>query len=135
MLLGVPHTSLDEVWDKAKLLLEKAYVRGERDYNLDDIRQGLLSRDYQLWVWVESGEILAACITCIVIYPRRKICALMMIGGKGLHLWKDEAQKIIVKWAKDNGCSALEGYQVRAWLRVLRSFNWRVAWTTIRKDI
>ena len=135
MLVGIPFTSVEQQWPYVEPLLLKAHVTGAGDYTMDDIKRGLLARQYQLWVWYTDEKIVAACVTCVVVYPQRKVCCLMMIGGEGLHFWKDEGQKIIVAWAKSKGCSVLEGYDTRAWIRVLKQFNWKSVWTVIRKEI
>lgn len=135
MLVGIPYTSIEQAWPYVEPLLNKAHLTGVGDYSFDDIYRGLIERKYQLWTWYENDHIVAACVTCVVIYPQRKLCSLMMIGGKGLHFWKDEAQQIIVAWAKSKGCTALEGYDTRSWLRVLKQFGWRAVWTTIRREI
>lgn len=135
MLVGIPFTSIEQQWPFVEPLLQKAHVYGAGDYSLEDMKRGLLTRKYQLWVWYRDDKIVAACITCIAIYPQHKICCLMMVGGEGLHFWKEEGQQIIIQWARSHGCVALEGYDTRSWLRVLKQFGWRSVWTVIRKEI
>lgn len=113
-------------------MLKRAVDRGQHDYNLEDILNLLLNRDMQLWVWVKEQKIIACCVTMVVVYPQRKVCQLPYIAGAGLRQWL-ECEETIIKWAKANGCTKLEGFDRGGWLRVLT--GWYKVWVTIRKDI
>lgn len=133
MLTGIPAGRVASVWPAVAPMLARALDHGQGDYGLDDIRALLLDRSCQLWAWIEDGAIAACCVTTIIVYPRRKVCGLMLVGGKGLARWLDAAQPVIAAWARAQGCTQLEGYARKGWLRVLK--DWRTAWTQIRRDI
>lgn len=135
MLYGVIHSEVPRVWPVVLPMLRKAFERCEGDYTEEDIYAGLLNREYQLWIYWHDLTIVAACVTCVVVYPQRKVCCFMLIGGKGLKFWKQSAQEGITTWAKEKGCTVLEGYDTRSWLRVLIKYGWRGVWLVIRKEI
>lgn len=135
MLAGIQHYDIERYWPHVAPLLQKALDKGQGDYSLEDIKDRLTARKYQLWVWHVDNKIITAAVTCIAELPQTNICCLLLIGGKGLKLWKDDGAKIIEAWARDKGCSALEGYDTRSWLRILMQHGWKKVWVTIRKEL
>ncbi len=134
MLGAISKNDIDRAWRICSPLLDKSLRKGDGDYTLEDIKKGLKEGGFQLWAWAEEDRIICCGVTGIVIYPQKKVCAVMMVGGQGLRLWRNEAQDIIADWARKNGCSDLEGYVRKGWLRVLLP-QWRVLWTTVRRKL
>lgn len=132
MLQGIVTDEIDTVWAICSGLLQKVIDRDQKDFLVDDIHELLKSRDMQLWVWRARNKITACLVTKIVNYPRRRVCQMPYIAGADMKDWL-ACEPIITAWAKENGCSQLEGFARKGWLRVLP--HWRVVWTTIRKDI
>lgn len=133
MLGVIKREDIDRTWVLCSPLLEKAMKRCAGDYSMDDIKDGLEKGHYLLWAWADNMKIVCCAVTSFIIYPRNKICSVMMIGGGGLKTWKGIAVDTIAEWAKRNGCSDLEGYDTRCWLRILP--NWRPLWTVIRRKL
>jgi hypothetical protein len=115
-------------------MLQKAVDKTQKDFLLEDILGFLIAQDMQLWVWVEDNDIVACCITQIINYPRRSVCTLPYIAGSGMRRFL-QCEDQIIAWAKERGCTQLEGFDRGGWLRVLKLKNWFRAWTVIRKDI
>ena len=57
----------------------------------------------------------------------------------GSSLLVDGKKKIRTKWlssfAKDCGCSHLEGYGRKAWIKVLKKYNWEPEYIAYRMEI
>lgn len=132
MLVTIPSFCVPNVWASVAPILQKAVDKSQEDYTLEDIQNCLLNRSMQLWVWVVEEKIIACCVTMVVCYPQRKVCQLPYIAGVGLKQWL-ACEDAVIKWAKDNGCTKLEGFDRGGWLRVLK--GWYKVWITIRKDI
>lgn len=141
MLHGVPAEDLPTVWPVVGPMLQAAIDRADGDYTLDDVAGWLDRRDWQLWVWITDDRITAACTTCILSHPRRRVCSVPLVGGSGLTAWWADGPGTIAAWAKAIGCDRMEGYDPRAgklpamavWVR--RLVGWRVVWATIRRDL
>jgi len=132
MLKGVLSHDVESIWDIVSPILERALAKSAGDYNIQDVFGELLSRDQQLWVWVEDGKIEACCTTKIVNYPRSRICTMPLIAGTKMKNWLS-SEETMVAWAKENNCTQIEGYARDGWLRVLK--HWTKVWTTIRRDV
>lgn len=120
------------VWPIVAPLLAPAVVRADGQIEIDDVYQQLITRDMQLFTAWDGTDCLAAAVTQIICYPRRKVLGIPFIGGRKRGDWLS-FQPVFEAWARDKGCDALEGYARPGWLRVLR--DWRHCWTVIRKDL
>ena len=125
---------INQTWHICCPLLEKVLKKsGEGNFEIEDVKKFIDRGVFQLWAWIEEDKILACAVTEIITYPRRKICSVMMVGGSGLHIWKKEAVDMVADWGRKNGCTDIEGYVRRGWLKILK--DWRVAWITIRRSL
>lgn len=133
MLLGISSERLPRLWHHCAPLIDKAIQHTECDFDIDDVYRKALAKDCQIWVWVEKEEITACFVTTIHIHPKRKVCSVPLIGGRGLSVWRNGVDQTLGGWAKSQGCEYLEGYARPGWLRVLK--NWFTVSTTIRRKL
>lgn len=139
MLLGVPASHVPQVWHVVGPMLDRAIVRSDGDYSLDDVFGWVMARDWQLWVWVGPDGISCAAVTTIVTYPNRKVCCMPLIAGKNVGDWWLNGQSEMAEWARSQGCDRMEGYDIRAargrapWTRVVP--GWAPKWMVIRRDL
>lgn len=132
MLFYVGIMQISKVWPIVEPMLAIAAERSDGDFTTDVVYQNLIFGHMQLFVWQVNEKISAACVT--EIYSRRckKVCSMPLIGGTDMKFWL-KAEDELVKYAKEQGCSQLEGYCRDGWLRVLK--NWKKVWVTMRRDI
>ena len=132
-LIPVPVGEIDGFWKAAEKHLRPA-VEGFSDgcWQIEDVYTFLKSRDMQLWTAFDDREMVAAAVTQIICYPRKKLCAVHFVGGIGRNNWL-QFQEVIGAWAKAQGCAAMETSARKGWLRVLT--NWRPVWTQLRRDL
>lgn len=134
MLQGVHASQLEGIWNIVTPMIEAAIEKSQKDFWLEDVLVRLINRDMQLWVWYEEGAIVACCITQLVNYPRSRVCQMPFIGGKAMRKWlTKDVENIVVAWARERGCSQLEGFCRDGWLRLLP--HWRKVWTTMRRSV
>lgn len=102
------------------LLAVIPYARGRMQ--ISDVLQACYTGKSQLWmVSTEEGEVLAAAVTEIVAYPRRRVCSLFLLGGCEMDRWTyliDELEA----WAKEQGCHVLEIQGRKGWGRVFPDY-------------
>lgn len=131
---GISVEILDEWWPHVTEYLQKAIDRADGRWNLESIRQKLLSRDMQLWVIV-SNKILAAGISQIVEYPLRKVCVVSFLGGEELSLWHDKSIATIERAALDWGCDDVDVQGRKGWERAMKRHGYEQTYCVIRKHI
>ena len=135
---AVPREAIDIVWGDVSSLLNKAIRTSGGKYHIDDIYENLTKGYYNLWLIVDDkdGEkVIAALTTRIIWYPNRKAMAMDWIGGKRMMEWLPKAMEILTDYAKDCGCSHLEGYGRKAWSKVLKKYNWKPEYIAYRMEI
>ena len=85
-----------------------------------------------LWLSIRDGKPEAAMVTRFNEFPRMKVCFIQFIGGHDRKRWL-RFQPQIEAWAKANGCSEMETYGRKGWIRVLKDYV--VGWTILRKAL
>jgi|SaaInlStandDraft_5_1057022.scaffolds.fasta_scaffold113375_2 hypothetical protein len=117
----VPRLGVDLVWDKVKHLVAKT---NDAVLNDRDVLKFLQDGTYVLWVAIDSDtkEIITAMTVEFVLYPRDKVCRVVTIGGSKMSEWIQHITTL-EEWAKSLGCSYMDMYGRRGWLKILTDYN------------
>jgi len=118
MLVPVPAEQVGQWWGRVEPELARAIRRGGR-YTSESIKQALLAREMQLWLALENGALLCACVTEILTYPTAKVGNVFLAAGRDYAKWAHYMLDI-EKWAKANGCDRMETLVRPGFFRVLR---------------
>jgi hypothetical protein len=116
----VPLELLDHFWGRVAPLLQKAIERGAGELELGDVYQRLQDRHMQLLVAVEGPTILAAFVTEVVQYPRKRALRVVLAGGTGAKKWKGALRAMLHTGARAVGAKSLEVLGRPGWVRFLR---------------
>ncbi len=126
-LIGVQSRDVDTWWEQAAPFLESALDISDGRFDLSDIYKAVKETDMQLWIAVDSEQkIQAACITQILIHPRKKTVLLLFCGGKDVNAWVQFIETIQA-WAKFTGCTSAEIYGRPGWEKILPTFGFKKA--------
>ena len=131
----VPAAVLDVVWAKAAEMLGKALKTTRPRYNLDSLRAELDRGVLVLWLVLDGTEPVAAFTTRIAAYPESRGLCMDWIGGARMAEWLPLAQPLMEKYARDNGCTHLEGYGRKAWGRWLQKYGWEPEYIAYRMEL
>ena len=135
MFSAVPKQVLDIVWEDVKKLLEPAVETAKGKMTIKDVYQYIKNDFYNLWVVMEDTKIVACVTTRVIQYPESRALALDFIGGRKMKEWLPEAQGIITRFARDNGCRHLEGYGRKAWIRLGRQHGWKQDYIAYKMEL
>jgi hypothetical protein len=116
MLYGIQPLQIDEVWDEVRPWIAAACNTSRGKFDADDIRIGLLTGEDQLWIW-RTDTAYAVGITRITNYPQQKVCQLRIVTGRNRAEWQVPCIETIERWAKANGCAAMELQARPGWWR------------------
>ena len=89
----------------------------------------------QLWVALSEGSVIAAMITEIVQYPRKRVLRVITIAGKdgyGMSKWYGFLP-LIEGFALNNDCSSLEAWTRKGMAKKL--IDWEHKYMVITKDL
>ena len=123
---------IDLVWGDVVPLIEKALQHAEGELVPGDIKKHLDKGDRRLWVALEGKETIAAMVTELIQYPRKKIVRVITLAGKNMDMWYDFLP-MIEGYAIRNGCSSLEAWSRNGMARKLK--DWKHSYDIITKDL
>ncbi len=132
----VPGDHIDAVWDSVKDFLTPAIKVTNGRYMLYDVYAAIKADSMQLWIaFNDEREVLGCEVTSITDYPSRRVLTSVFTGGRKINLWKNEMMGILVQWAEDNQCTAIEGYGRKGWIRMLDAYGVKQSLILFEKDI
>ena len=123
----IPH-----IWEKVIPHVKAAELHSEGELTPEDFFEILMKDDMQLWVAVESGELLASMITQIITYTRKRVLRIISIGGDEMERWI-KFLPLVENWALKVGCTSLECWGRKGWLKILQ--DWKCSYHIITKDL
>jgi hypothetical protein len=123
------------VWDDVVVFIDEALKHGEGELKSEDLILPLSQGEQRLWVALEDGKIIAAMITEIIPYPRKRVLRIITIAAKdghGMEKWYDFLP-MVEGFALNNGCSSLEAWTRKGMARKLK--DWTHHYMVITKQL
>lgn len=121
----VPTEHVKFVWPEVEPLLVKALERTPGRFTGDDLLLLLSERAQDLWIAFEpNGDILSAFTTRLYDVSSGRVCSIEWVGGGDLSKWIDQAIDTLERYAKDLGCTIIEGHGRTGWLKLLENHGW-----------
>jgi hypothetical protein len=119
----VPIEHINAVWDRVQPLLDPAVAVTNGRYTSYDVYVAVQKSTMQLWIAFDNQAIKGIEVTCVTDYPSKRVLTSMFTGGTNLRHWRNEMMELLVRWAKDNQCEAIEGCGKEGWLKMLEPFG------------
>ena len=129
---SVPPTQVPHIWEKVHEHLLRMAPHSEGELEPEDFFEALTEGEMQLWVAIENKDIVASMVTQVVPYPRKRVLRIISIGGDGMDRWIEQLP-MVEEWALSMGCTSLECWGRRGWLKVLK--DWKCSYHIITKDL
>tara|TARA_R100000781_G_C4048762_1_gene116718 strand:+ start:21 stop:557 length:537 start_codon:yes stop_codon:yes gene_type:complete len=123
---------LNVIWDMVEPYLEAVIEKSQGEAVLEDYYEHISTGDMQLWVAIESSEILACMVTQIAPYPSKRVLRIISLGGMQMDSWI-EFLPDVEHWAMGMGCSSLELWGRKGWLKILK--DWECSYHVLTKDL
>lgn len=116
-ILPCPPQNVRRVWPLVDKYIADALVFTRGAWLPQDVCDACEKGNMQLWLATdtEGDQVLAALVSEITDYPRRRIIGVPFIGGKRLREWFRPALAMIEAWSKEMGCDGLQGGARRGW--------------------
>lgn len=115
--MWVVKADVHKVWALVEPMLLGALMKNIPLWNTDDILEGIMKDELQLWIAYEDEkeEVIGAVVTQIMIYPRGKLVNVFLLGGNNIKMWKDKMAEKIEKFAREEGALYLQAIGRRGW--------------------
>lgn len=134
VLVPAPPPLTPLMWRAAIPFLERALDEGEGEFALDDLKRAIEAGTMQLWLLLADDGVIGAGLTEILRYPRKTSAVLRLFAAEdGRRIeWLPHLAHL-ERWAKAEGCDAIEAIGRPGWQRVLRTY--RQTHVCLRKDL
>jgi hypothetical protein len=134
MLYGIQPAEINAVWEDVRALIEDACLTTRGKFDAEDIRAGLLTGEDQLWIW-RTDTAFAVGITRLANYPKQRVCTLRIVTGNNVDEWYLPSLETIERWAKANGCHAMEFQARPGWERFIRPLGYDKTHVYLEKSL
>ena len=132
----VPKAFVNAVWADVTRVLKRSVDTSRGKFSMQDVYEGIVADVYVLWVVLDDDKVVAAITSRIVSYPgAHRGMALDWIGGTRMAEWLPMVQRAMSKYARDNGCTHLEGFGRKAWGRWLAKYGWKPEYIAYRMEL
>lgn len=120
----VPFDHIDRVWDVVRPMLEPAVAVSNGRYTTYDLYVAL--QQQRLHLWIAFGDEIVGCeVTQVFDYPSKRVLISLFTAGRMFRKWREPLLDILTRWARDNGCSCIEGMGREQWVRLLEPYGVR----------
>jgi len=123
---------INVVWDNISGYLQQVVDHSQYEATLEDYYEHISNGDMQLWVAVSKNDILACMVTQIAPYPSKRVLRIIALGGIEMERWL-EFLPDIEYWAMNMGCTSLEAWGRKGWLKILQ--DWKCSYHILTKDL
>ena len=126
---------LNAVWDHIVEYIAKCAPHSEGELQVDDFYVAIRDGEMQLWILVDHSQPLCIAVTQIIPYPKKRVLRIIAMGGEPWQ-WKKHYQSALSRiedFALEMGCTTLEAWTRRAFLKIMK--DWKSSYSVITKDL
>ena len=120
------------IWETIEEQLRLMTPHSEGELEPEDFYESLMDENMQLWIASRDNEILASMITQVIFYPKKKVLRIISLAGGEMDKWIENID-MIEAWALSLGCTSLECWGRKGWLKILK--DWRCSYHILTKDL
>ena len=125
-LISVPPEAVDTIWPQAEPHIARACEHSHGMHTAETVFAQVKHGGRQLWIIVNDAqprEVTAAGVTSLQGCPTgKKFLQIEVLGGKNVKEWFDLKPQL-EKWAKDEGCSAVQAWARKGWAKHLPDYG------------
>jgi hypothetical protein len=128
---GVPSSAARGRWGEFEPLIRLPLERtgAIENYQPEDILDRIEQGFFQCWAVSDGGQLIAALVTQILNYPRRKVLDVYLVGGKDMNKWADNVWLALKEYGRQNGCTAARGFGREGWVKRLGVPEYDICWS------
>jgi len=123
MIIAIPASDLDSVWDQVKGLLERALAFNSGDIDIELTKERIESGEYLLLIALRDDEIQACFVAELVTKALRKSCNIVLCGGHSINGWLGGFMDTIREIALEQGCDNLSIIGRHGWVRKMKVYG------------
>jgi hypothetical protein len=121
------------IWESVVPLLEPSQ-HDQSEFSISDFFELITEGEMHLWVAIEGKEIIACMISQFHTVPQKRVLRIIFISGEGMDRWIENFP-MVENFALMNGCTFLEVWGRKAWIKILKAWDWDCKYHIITKDL
>jgi hypothetical protein len=128
---------VSENWHLIKGPLTESLKHGVGESTVTDYLKRVLNFQAQVWIFTEDdGTVKGVGLTQFINYSQHRTLHIIACSGDGWAGWADQYY-VVEKFAKDNGCRAVEQWGRPGWSKVLPKAipGFETVYHVMRKEI
>lgn len=114
-ILACPPANVRRVFPLVEKYIADALVFTHGAWEPSDVCDACEAGRMQLWLASRGDDVLAAVVSEVTNFPRRRIVSVPFIGGKELRSWFRKMLATVEAWSKEMGCDGMQGGARRGW--------------------
>ena len=123
---------VEVVWPHVENHIERSAARAEGELTPADYLAFLINGQMHLWVAIEDKNVIAAMVTQVIVYPRKRVLRIIAIGGEGMERWK-QFFPMLENFAASLNCTSLEAWGRKGWKKILK--DWKSSYIVYTYDL
>ena len=131
----IPVEHVNAVWDVVGKLLEPAVAVTNGRYTTYDVYNAIQRQAMTLWVAFDDGGIHGCQVTQITDYPSKRVLVSVFTAGRKLRSWREPMMDVLMRWARDHDCEAIEGLGREGWVKMMEPYGFKKMLVMFEKDI
>lgn len=136
LITQIPPQYTDLVWPVISDFVEQSTSYSGDRTESEDVKNDCENGTVFLWVAHDEDHETHGFVTGQFInYPGMKVLALQFTGGRNIKSWANDMWSALELFARDNGCSKIEGAGRIGWLRFMKQFGCTPAFYIYEKDL
>ena len=134
---GVPHKDIHRVLPCIDKYLDKVIPYTGGRYEKQDIVEGILKKELDLWVPINTKEdsIDGVVVTQFTVYPRKKVFTILLCCGDNLNQWYGPIFDMLYQFASLNECNLAEVIGRKGWVRRLKDDGFKQSVWIVEREI
>lgn len=132
---GIPAPLIEAFWHYAAPYVKRALDHANGEFDHTNFRELCRNRDMQLWLIARAERVVGAITTEIVVYPHKKHLRVVTLAGSEFERWVDIADAMMDEYAKSHGCSAIECFTRRGFVKKLEPLAYKMRHCVLIKDL
>ena len=135
LIRGIPAPMVELFWKFAEPYIKRALDHTVGEFKPADIKMYCKDRVIQLWLISEGERVIGAATTELITYPQGKHCRVVTLGGSKAVEWMPMLDVVLLEWARQQGCVAMEAFVRKGFVPVLANYGYKHQYSAVFKPI
>lgn len=131
----IPAQMVPQMWRYAEPYIKRALDHTSGELRHEDVAKLCEAQDMQLWLVASGNRCVGAITTEIVVYPHRKHLRVVTLAGSQFSEWIELADNILVEFATQTQCHAVEALVRKGFVMKLAPLDYRHKYSVVVKEI